>query len=228
MPKRVKDGGTNTATLAGKVNAGQFAGVQNQESQNRLATAVVPAVMNPGLEARLAKIQQQVHYSNQVYSHFALNAMAADVKSALPTAKTMVFDIEDPELPYLEHVILEDGTKAVHEFSSETEDEIYAVTWSDSYYYSAFGNDSRGLANIDVDAAVDMPAFLTDDTYLDAPKVPTSTDVDSTIPYVHTLAELDFTERSVRFHQEGETFAERQMKRIQVRRAELEAAGVTR
>jgi len=231
MPKRIKDGGTNAAALAGNVNTGQVARESNPESPTTLNSSAPgvpePRRMSQALSAKMEEIRRLSDYREDVYSHFTMNEVAASTKALYPTAQTMVFDIED-EGAYMTKLVLKDGSEVEIDPSSELNDDLFDATWENDMTYKACGYSDPRYAYINVDDALDVPEFLTDPSFLDAPPVPSTGNIRPGYKNIHSLAELDYAARGPRFPEVDQKIYDEQDAELEIRRAELKAAGVTR
>jgi len=225
---RVTKAGIN---LNGKpVKPGQFDVVPREESDAQIKVVKAEHISN-AMYDKLGAIQRLGDYKDEVFSHFGMNQVAIDVLGANPTAVEMRFsrDAAQRMSPFgLASITLEDGTEVTDfPLSPQGEGGLSDVKWGAESPLGACGRTVEGGdVVVDVADALDIPEYLKDPAFLDAPAVPSQ--VGGLYGRdVHTLAHVEY-ERRCLDAVDNESYRDSELKVLDDRAAELIAAGVTR
>lgn len=225
----------------GVFTGGQFA--PEPKSESGVALGGTPAAIaehqpaTPEMVAYLKSVDFQGYYAETVVGHRCAADIATEVRNIHPTAtafhiekeKYFFDDDEQDETPFMMgRVVLEDGSEV--DFAGDTEDiydSIESGYWGDETTYSCAGSavGRDGIARININDAINIPEYLKNPMHVDPPEVPSEVDSPA-LQNAHTLAKLDYLERSDPYEGLGDLKADFEGK-IELRREELNAAGVT-
>jgi len=248
MQKRETARGIN---LNGKsVRPGMYAVLIRGEAAKMLEQG--PNKPTRAMEEYLRDAPWESEYTQAVLGHQALDSISAKLKKYNPNIASFTIGFDDSEIDdwdeysdelpgfFIDRLILNDGTEVDLDPSLDhLHDELDGVAWNDKATHCGAGIlRDRYTLQVEVESAMDIPRYLRDPCYKDAPPVPSTVENWWGFEEAHSLAKVEYLHRTV-LNNEMFTFPDPDNPHVQKgideigqlasqRAAELIAAGVTR